>query len=45
MHAITRKLRHRRQVREFNRVLNTASPAMRQELIALATREQTPHFL
>jgi hypothetical protein len=35
---ITRKLRLRRDAREFERALRTASPAMRQELIAAAAR-------
>jgi hypothetical protein len=36
---ITRRLRSRRDRSEFNRALNSASPAMRQELIAAAARQ------
>lgn len=35
----TQRLRARRNAREFERILNNASPAMRQELIAASTRE------
>ena len=38
---ITRKLRQRRQVNEFNRVVAGASPSMRQELLAAAARQHT----
>jgi hypothetical protein len=33
------KLRQRRNFREFQRALNTASPAMQQELMAAAARQ------
>jgi hypothetical protein len=36
--TLARKLRQRRQSREFERALNSASPAMQQELIAAASR-------
>ena len=39
MHAIARKMRQRRENREFDRALRYASPAMRQELYAAATRQ------
>jgi hypothetical protein len=39
MNAITRKLRHRRDNREFERALRSASPSMRQELYAAAARQ------
>jgi len=39
MHAIARKMRQRRENREFDRALRNASPAMRQELYAAATRQ------
>jgi hypothetical protein len=39
MHAIARKMRQRRENREFDRALRNASPAMRQELFAAATRQ------
>lgn len=35
---IVRKIRRRRNAREFERVLRNASPAMRQELTAAAAR-------
>lgn len=38
MHGITRKLRQRRNLREFDRAVRQASPTQRQELYALATR-------
>ncbi len=38
MHEITRRLRERRNQRAFDRALREASPAMRQELNAVATR-------
>jgi hypothetical protein len=44
MHAIARKLRRRRNMREFNRVLTAASPAMRQELYAIAARQEFPRI-
>jgi hypothetical protein len=36
--TLARKLRQRRDNREFERALNSASPTMRQELIAMASR-------
>jgi hypothetical protein len=39
MNAITRKIRQRRNLREFDRSVRTASPAMRQELFAAAARQ------
>lgn len=39
MHAMARKIRLRRNEREFERALRNASPAMRQELYAAATRQ------
>ena len=39
MNAITRKFRERRNQREFERAVRTASPSMRQELYAAATRQ------
>jgi len=39
MNAIARKMRQRRDNREFDRALRNASPAMRQELYAAATRQ------
>lgn len=36
--TITRKLRQRRDNREFERALRTASPSMQQELLAAASR-------
>ncbi|MEO8887761.1 MAG: hypothetical protein ABI429_00445 [Jatrophihabitantaceae bacterium] len=38
---IAQRIRARRNAREFERVLNSASPAMRQELIAASSREFT----
>ena len=38
MQKISRRLRQRRQVREFNRAFESASPAMQHELIAAAAR-------
>lgn len=35
---LTQKLRQRRQSREFDRALRTASPSMQQELLAAASR-------
>jgi hypothetical protein len=40
MNAITRKLRQRRNSREFDRALRNASPSMRQELFAAASRHR-----
>lgn len=40
MQKISRKLQQRRNAREFERVLRTASPAMQQELYAAASRSQ-----
>jgi hypothetical protein len=37
--SIKQKIRKRRAVRQFERALNSASPAMRHELIALAARQ------
>jgi hypothetical protein len=39
MHTIARKMRVRRENREFERALRGASPAMRQELYAAAARQ------
>ena len=39
MHAIAHKLRQRRNSRDFERALRNASPSMRQELYAAATRQ------
>lgn len=39
MSKISRRLRERRDRREFNRALENASPAMRQELEAAAVRQ------
>jgi hypothetical protein len=39
MNAITRKFRERRNLREFERAVRNASPSMRQELYAAATRQ------
>jgi hypothetical protein len=39
MNAIARKMRQRRESREFDRALRSASPAMRQELYAAAARQ------
>jgi len=38
MHNLRAKLRTRRQARDFDRALRMASPAVRQELIAAASR-------
>lgn len=38
MHRLSRKMRQRRNSRDFERALRTASPAMQQELYAAATR-------
>jgi hypothetical protein len=39
MSTIKQKLRSRRDVRQFNRALQDASPSMRSELIAIASRQ------
>jgi hypothetical protein len=39
MHAIARKLRQRRNNRQFERALRNATPSMRRELIAAASLE------
>lgn len=39
MNALTRKLRQRRNSREFERALRNASPSMQQELYAAASRQ------
>jgi hypothetical protein len=39
MSTIKQKIRARRAVRQFERALDTASPAMRSELIAMAARQ------
>ncbi|MDT4917801.1 MAG: hypothetical protein QOI15_2893 [Pseudonocardiales bacterium] len=39
MHAIARKMRQRRENRDFDRALRNAGPAMRQELYAAASRQ------
>jgi hypothetical protein len=39
MSNIKQKLRHRRSVRQFERALDSASPAMRTELMAMAARQ------
>lgn len=38
MYAFARKIRQRRNVREFDRAVRNASPAMQQELLAAASR-------
>ena len=38
---LSRRIRARRDAREFERALRTASPAMRQELLAAASRQFT----
>jgi hypothetical protein len=38
--SLARKLRQRRQAREFERALRSASPAMQQELLAAASRNR-----
>lgn len=38
MHTLARRIRRRRDAREFDRALRTASPAMHQELTAAASR-------
>jgi hypothetical protein len=44
MNAITRKLRQRRDEREFDRAMRNASPTMRQELAAAAARSNIRLF-
>jgi hypothetical protein len=39
MHSLARKIRARRNLRDFDRALRNASPAMRQELYAAAARQ------
>ena len=39
MHTIARKIRQRRNARDFDRALRTASPSMRQELYAAAAHQ------
>ena len=39
MHKFARKYRERRDLREFDRAVRNASPAMRQELFAAAARQ------
>jgi hypothetical protein len=39
MKSITRRLRRHRDVRDFERALRNASPSMRQELYAAASRQ------
>jgi hypothetical protein len=39
MHTIARKIRRRRDNRDFERALRTASPSMRQELYAAAAHQ------
>jgi hypothetical protein len=39
MSKLTRRIRKRRNSREFEAVLRTASPSMRQELYAAASRQ------
>jgi hypothetical protein len=36
--TMRRKLRQRREYRQFNEAVRTASPAMQQELLAMAAR-------
>lgn len=37
-HRFRERIRRAREAREFERVLSTASPAMRQEMLAMAHR-------
>lgn len=37
--TLRRKLRQRREHRQFNSAVRNASPAMQQELLAMATRQ------
>lgn len=39
MTSLTRKIRSRRRLRDFDRALRNASPSMRQELYAAAARQ------
>ena len=39
MNRLARKIRSRRQARDFDRALRNASPTMRQELYAAAARQ------
>ena len=39
MSSIKQKIRSRRAVRQFDRALQDASPSMRNELIAIASRQ------
>jgi hypothetical protein len=39
MHSLARKIRARRNLRDFDRALRNASPSMRQELYAAASRQ------
>jgi hypothetical protein len=39
MSTMKQKIRSRREFRQFERALSTASPAMRTELIAMASRQ------
>lgn len=39
MHTLARKIRQRRNLREFDRAVRNASPSMRQELFAAAARQ------
>jgi hypothetical protein len=43
MNVVTRKLKQRRNEREFERAVCKASPSMRQELLAAATRDGYRH--
>lgn len=44
MNTIARKLRHRRDERDFDRAMRTAAPSMRQELAAAAARTNVKLF-
>jgi hypothetical protein len=44
MNTITRKLRQRRDAREFDRALRSASPTMQRELLAAAARQNARVF-
>jgi hypothetical protein len=39
MHTLARKIRQRRNLRDFDRAVRNASPSMRQELFAAAARQ------
>lgn len=39
MHTLARKIRQRRDLRDFDRALRNATPSMRQELYAAAARQ------